>query len=992
MILAEQWYRQSIEDAESKLGVKKDKGLSDSDIKTKLEKFGLNELHQAKQINPFKLFASQFRDVLIVILILAAAVSGVLHYVEGGKTTGSPIEAIVTYEDDTEYIVSKEHCPLDSNSDDIYKYHYQEVCAGFGSGETVNHIETTIPSENYTIEYYDQQGNLLGAHEESDSVDLPTESLLIFAIVISIAIIGFLNEYKAEKTVEALRKLVGQSAKVRRNGQVIQIDAKEIVPGDVILFEEGQKIPADTRLFKVKNLKVNEASLTGESVPVSKEDSIISEESALGDQKNMLFSGTFITTGTAEGIVVTTGQNTELGKIATMVNEVEEEETPMQKKLDALGKKLGILIMIVCLVIFLVIFFADKEIADYSLAQRLTFAFTVAVALAVAAIPEGLSFVVRISLALGARRMADKNALVRKLSAVEALGSTDVICSDKTGTLTRGEMMVREMWANSDTFEVGGTGYKLEGEFKKDGSPIKDFSLLDNILKVGVLCNNAQIKEETVLGDPTEGALIVSAAKAGIGQDELNNKMPRVDEVPFTSERKLMTTIHKNGNSYYIATKGAVDVLVSICTQIEINGKVTKLDEKTKKQIIAQNENMAKSALRVLGFAYKETRNIPKSDDSAESDLIFAGLQGMMDPPRQEVKEVMHRVHSEAGMRVIMITGDHIETAKAVAKEIGIDGLAVTGKDVDDMSEEEFAKKVESISVYARVNPEHKIKIVKALKSHGHQVAMTGDGVNDAPAIKAADIGIAMGITGTDASKEAADLILLDDQFLTIINAIEEGRGIFDNVRKFVAYLLGANIAEVLVVLGGILLFQDPIYTATQLLFINIVTDGLPAVALGSDPAEKDIMRHKPEHFQEEIINKPLWIEMFIFGFVASALLLLQFWYTKGELSRMNAVSALFIGIVVYEIVRLVVLRLNYRIAWFSNIWLTVALVGSMIIQLGAVYIEPIADLFKVRPITLTDWAIIFAGSIVIFVMMKLVRRVLNTQFSRVKRVPQLES
>lgn len=812
-----------------------------------------------------------------------------------------------------------------------------------------------------------------------------TESILIYGIVIAIAAIGFLNEYKAEKTVEALKKLVGHTAKVRRDGKIVEVPAEQLVPGDIVIVEEGQKVPADIRLLTVKALQVNESSLTGESLAISKNTFTIAKTSALGDQKNMLFTGTIVTTGTAEGVVVETGQGTEIGKIAHMVNEVEDEQTPMQKKLDDLGKKMGILILGICILVFIIIFFTEQDSADSNLTDRLIFAFTVAVALAVAAIPEGLSFVVRISLAFGARRMAAKNALVRKLSAVEALGSTDVIASDKTGTLTKGEMTVRRIFTNGNNYQVDGTGYGFEGNFSIGSKKLAEPKELVPILRAAALVNNSHVKDGVVIGDPTEGALVVSAAKAGLDHEELNRQFPRIDEIPFSSERKRMSTIHKMEGKYVVLSKGAPDVLLDLCDRVLINGRIKKLDAATRKEILATNTAMAKDALRVLAVAYKESTTKISGPKEVESKLVFLGLQGMMDPPRIEVKEVMHRVQAESGMRVLMITGDYIETAKAVAKEIGIRGDAITGEELDKLTQDEFEDKVEHISVYARVNPEHKIRIVKALKKHGHQVAMTGDGVNDAPAIKAADIGIAMGITGTDAAKEAADLILLDDQFLTIINAIEEGRGIFDNVRKFVSYLLGANIVEVLLVLGGIIFLQDPILTATQLLFINIVTDGLPAIALGSDPAEKGIMRYKPVHFQDAIINRAVWIEMFVYGILATALLLTQYEYLMTHHGQTAAISAAFTGLVVYELVRLIVLRTNYNIPWFSNIWLTVALVVSFGIQLAVMYVPKLAELFEVEPISGTSWEEILVGSIIIFVVMKITRRILERFYSTVE-------
>ena len=897
------YYRQAMPEVADELKVDTNHGLEPNEIASRLSHYGRNELAAGKKINPFKLFISQFNDVLIMVLLVAAGVSFGLSFVE-------------------------EH----------------------GSA---------------------------------------TESLLIVSIVIAIAVVGFLNEYKAEKTVEALRKLVGHKAKVRRSGQVVEIPSEELVPGDVVLLEEGVKVPADIRLFQVRNLKANEASLTGESVPVDKNTFAVNGAAALGDQKNMVFSGTIIASGTAEGIAVGTGQSTEIGRIAGLVSEVEDELTPMQKKLDGLGRRIGAIVLAISILVFVVIFWLDRDLMDAGLLQRLVLAFTAAVALAVAAIPEGLAFVVRISLAFGARRMAARHALVRKLSAVEALGSTDVICSDKTGTLTRGEMTVRAIWFDRRTFGVDGSGYETAGRFSQNSQTVDAKSLVP-VLRLGALNNNAQLKDGGVMGDPTEGSLIVSAAKAGLVQAEQNSKYPRVDEIPFSSSRKMMTTIHKTKRGYLVAVKGAPDVLLKNCSKIYLGGKIRQLTRTHKEEILAANSDMAKQALRILGFAYKEQTAKP-SGASAESKLVFVGLQGMMDPPRTEVKNVMHRVHAEAGMRVIMITGDYIDTAQAVAEEIGINGEAISGVELDELSQAEFEKRVEKIAVYARVNPEHKIRIVQALKKHGHQVAMTGDGVNDAPAIKAADIGIAMGITGTDATKEAADLILLDDQFLTIINAIEEGRGIFDNVRKFVNYLLSANIAEVLTILGGVVLLGHLALTAAQLLFINIVTDGLPAIALGSDPAEKGIMSFKPHRFQEAIITRRVWAEMLIFGGLMSIVLLAHFWWIGGhqhELPRGTAVA--FTAMVVYEMVRLIGIRSDYKIRWWSNPWLSAAILASFALQILVLYFSPLSEIFQVAPIRGIDWAIIGLGSLFLLVVMKLISPLLDRLFTETS--PQYEA
>lgn len=883
-----QWYQETTAKVFKKLTTS-EKGLSNNEAKNRLEKYGANTLPSANKLSPLQIFINQFKDTLIIVLLVAATISMSLSLIEEKK-------------------------------------------AG-------------------------------------------TESLLIYAIVVAIAVVGFLNEYRAEKTVESLKNLLSFKAKVRRDGHVQEIDSSTIVPGDIILLEEGQKISADIRLIQVQELRINEASLTGESSVVAKNVKEISKIAVLGDQSNMVFSGTYVASGTAEGIVVATGSNTELGKIASLVEGVENEPTPMQKKLDDLGKKLGIIVLILCAVVFVAVLIFDKDLTG-STASRLIFAFTAAVALAVAAIPEGLAFVVRISLALGARRMAKKNALVRKLSAVEALGSTDVICSDKTGTLTKGEMTVRNLWVDAQPYHVTGEGYSVDGKVQDSkGNEVSSTEGIELLLSLGALCNNSNLKEDTVIGDPTEGSLLVSAAKLGIVYTDIQKDILRVKEFPFNSDRKLMSTVHKDDKQYLVAVKGAPDVVLAHSTKILVNGKILPLTEERRQAVINQNSLYAKKALRVLAFAMNESKNIPKNSKTAEEDLVFVGLQAMIDPPRREVAKVIQRVTKEAGMRVVMITGDHIDTAKAIASELGITGDAISGLELDELSQEEFEEKVEHISIYARVNPSHKIRIVQALKKRGHQVAMTGDGVNDAPAIKAADIGIAMGITGTDVTKEAADLILLDDQFLTIVSAIEEGRGIFDNVRKFVNFLLSANIAEVITILAGIIFARKLLLTPAQLLFINIVTDGLPAIALGSDPAAKNIMRNLPKKYQQAIINLRTWVEIIIFGLIMTLGLILLY----NNSSPTIATSVVFTGMVVFEMVRLIDIRTDYEIKWLSNPFLTVAIVISLLMQAAVLHIPSLAKLFVVTPITVRAWIYIGAISVVLVFIMKLLNEPLDS-------------
>jgi P-type Ca2+ transporter type 2C len=940
------WFHKHTDDVLLELNVLPEQGLSDKDVLERRQKFGPNQLQAGKKINPLMLFLGQFKDVLVIILLVAALVSWGVGLVGESSTT------VLEGEEKTKhygYETTEYGCRAPDGT---------EIASSDGCAYIVNSLDDVAVTEKSE-----------GAQE----------ALLIFAIVIAIAIIGFFNEYKAEKTVEALKKLVGAKATVRRGGKIIEIDALDIVPGDIVILEEGVKVPADLRLLQVRNLQINEASLTGESLPVTKHDKVIDKEASLGDMKNMAFAGTFVTQGTAEGVVVETAQLTELGKIASLVNDVETEETPMQRKLDALGKKLGLLILAICAVVFIVVLFLVDEARDKDTIARVIFAFTAAVALAVAAIPEGLAFVVRISLALGARRMAAKNGLVRRLSAVEALGSTDVICSDKTGTLTRGEMTVREIVAGGESVEVTGGGYSLKGAFMQNGKTAKLGSPQQQLLLIGALCNNARLKDEMIFGDPTEGSLLVSAGKSGVDYEKAQKQYKRLDEVPFTSDRKFMSTVHATTSGFLVCAKGSVESTLDRCTHmLDSKGRTVKLTQADKHAIMERNKALSSQALRVLAFAQKESKSKLEGEKAIEKDLVFVGLQAMMDPPRPEVVQVVHRVQAEAGMRVIMITGDYIETAKAVAKEIGIEGEAISGVELEAMSQKEFEQKVEEISVYARVNPEHKIRIVKALKAHGHQVAMTGDGVNDAPAIKAADIGIAMGITGTDAAKEAADLILLDDQFVTIINAIEEGRGIFDNVRKFVNFLISCNIAEVLVILFGILVFNNLLLTAVQLLFINIVTDGLPAIALGSDPSREDVLKAKPARFQEAILTKRVWVEIFVFGFLMTVIMLIQYGYNIQNVDKFAAVSAAFTAMVVYELVRLVDIRTDYKIKWFSNPMLTVAMGISIGLQLIVMYVPAVADYFGVGPLAAHDWVFMAVGSVFLFVTMKLINPLLD--------------
>lgn len=799
------------------------------------------------------------------------------------------------------------------------------------------------------------------------------EAGLILAIVLMITLLGFIQEYKAEKALESLKKLLAFKAKVKRDGHEIEIDVADLVPGDIIIVEEGLKIPADIRLIQVINLHVNEASLTGESLTVEKSELILSEKTQIADQTNMIFAGTVVTSGRGVGVVTHTGDHTEIGKIAGMVATEKNDSTPIQKRLDSIGKSIGYIVLGVCGFVFLFIFFLASDYAGLPFAQKLIASFIASVALAVAAIPEGLPAVVTISLAIGTQRMARKQALMRKLNAVETLGSVDVICSDKTGTMTKNEMTVRELFFNNDHFIITGTGYESIGEILKDKKKI-DVKEVRLLLEAGLYCNNAQVNDSSALGDPTEVALMISAKKAGIV-----SVSPRVFEVPFTSERKMMSVIVKEKERYLLFVKGAPEVLINHSKKLFGNGKSRQMQKADRVNLSKQAEAMNSRALRSLGFAYreltkKEFENLKNDEKKLESDLVFLGLQGMIDPPRDEVKPLIEKCKA-SGIRVIMITGDHEVTARAVANEIGIIGDSIAGSKVDEMDDKEFTKIVEKISIYARVNPSTKMKIVNALKKNGHIVAMTGDGVNDAPAMKKSDIGIAMGITGTDVAKEASDMVLLDDKFSTIVHAIEEGRGIFQNIRKFVQYLLSCNIGEVILIFAGVLLFKDLPLTATMLLWINVVTDGLPAVALGMDQPDENIMKLSPKKFQTEIITKKLWIEMTAFGCLLTVAILGLYYYNLTHEHAIEAKGAAFIAIAFFELVYLFIIRANYGTRFFSNTWLWGAILVTMLMQISIVYVPFLAGLFEVRHIDMFDWIYILVASVGMWVLFTLFKK-----------------
>lgn len=742
--MAEKYYTESVPDVEKALNTSLADGLSDSEAKARLEKYGPNALASKKKRSMFMRFIDQFKDFMIIVLIIAAILSGVL------------------------------------------------------------------------------------AHEWTDAA-------IIMIVVILNAILGVFQEARSEAAIEALKEMATPDAHVRRNGAIITIPSTELVPGDIVLLEAGDVVPADLRLNLARSLKIEESALTGESVPVENDAVTLSgdKDIALGDRVNMAYSNTNVTYGRGEGIVVGTGMTTEVGKIATMLNDADETDTPLKHNLNQLGKTLTIMILAICVIVFIVgVLKANPADRNSTLMINM---FLVAISLAVAAIPEGLPAIVTIILALGTQAMAKHKAIVRKLPAVETLGATDIICSDKTGTLTQNRMTVEKVF--------------YDGEVHDDAQKIAE---TNPALLSMVLANDTKIENGgDLLGDPTETALIQYAFDHDIDVQAMLDKYKRVQEVPFDSDRKLMSTVNKDGDKFYVAVKGAPDMLLKRITKIERNGKIEPVTDQEKQAILETNKNMAKQALRVLGLAYKEVDHVynDPTTDNVEQDLIFAGLVGMIDPERGEAKAAVAEAKS-AGIRTVMITGDHQTTAQAIAERLGIiqkgqDNRVLTGAELDKLSDEYFIKHVQDYSVYARVSPEHKVRIVKAWQANDKIVAMTGDGVNDAPSLKQADIGIGMGITGTEVSKGASDMVLADDNFATIVEAVKQGRKVFSNIQKAILYLMSCNVGEVLTVFMMTMLGWD-ILAPVQLLWINLVTDTLPAIALGVEPVEEGIMKRKP--------------------------------------------------------------------------------------------------------------------------------------------------
>jgi len=887
-------------------------GLSAEEAERRLAECGANELSEERKISPVAQFVGQFKDFMVLVLVAAVLISGLLG------------------------------------------------------------------------EYLD--------------------AVTILAIIVMNGILGFIQEYRAEKSLRALRQLASPMARVVRDGRMMMLPARELVPGDVIVLESGDRVPADVRFVETYSLHVEESALTGESVPVEKHHETVPDADVpLGDRRNMGFMGTMVTRGTGRGIVVRTGMETEMGKIAHLIQNTDAGTTPLQRRLEQLGKILiGVAVVLTVVVV----------LAGIMHGQPVYGMFLAGVSLAVAAIPEGLPAIVTIALALGVQRMIKRRAIVRKLPSVETLGCASVICSDKTGTLTQNKMTVTHLWQDGRLTEVTGTGYDPHGSFLQDGKPVdpRKSESLRRLLQIAVLCNNACLvapegyggreqdgetdererpeskggrrrrkdksdqaeitKEWTIQGDPTEGALAVLAAKAGVAGDALS-VYEREKEFPFDSERKRMSVIARQGGKRLLLCKGAPDELLDRCTRLLWEGHVMPLTGTLRGKILTANEGMAKAALRVIGFAWRELKpgEDPGDADMAELQLTFAGLAGMIDPPRKEVRSAIS-LSRKAGIKTVMITGDHQATAAAIASQLGIlpkNGLTVTGRELSAMSDAELEKRAEDIYVYARVSPEHKLRIVRALQKRGHVVAMTGDGVNDAPAIKAADIGIAMGTSGTDVAKEASSLVLSDDNYSTIVAAIEEGRGIYENIRKFIRYLLASNVGEILTMFLAMMMGMPLPLVPIQILWVNLVTDGLPAMALGVDQPEKELMQQKPRNARESIFARRLGWKIISRGTLIGLCTLAAFWIVLQEnpdeaAHLVKAQTVAFATLVMAQLIHVFDCRSSRSIFHrnpLQNRYLVLAVLSSVLLLAGVLYIEPLQPIFKTVALDAAEWLLV---------------------------------
>jgi len=872
-------YSKSKEQILETLDVNPKEGLTTKEVKERQEQYGPNQLRESKKKTLFMMFLDQFKDFLVIILIVAAAVSVIVGIIEG--------EGLI-------------------------------------------------------------------------------DGFIIIAIVLLNAVLGVNQEQKANNALAALKKMSSPHAKVIRDGKTIEISSEELTVGDIVLLETGDYVAADIRLLSSTNLKTDEASLTGESTPVEKDaDQTLDEKTALAERNNSVYMSTLVTYGKGKGIVTAIGMDTEIGKIATMLDQVEEGKTPLQKTIDEFAKVLGIIIIIISIIVFALGFIQNHFEFELEL-------FLTSVALAVAAIPEGLTAVITVVLALGMQRMVKRNAIIKNLSTVETLGQSTVICSDKTGTLTQNEMTVREVFDLDRVYKITGNGYETKGEILYEDNPVEPSDNLNKILQISLLCNDAKLESANkVLGDPTEGALLVLSAKGGYDLNNAEEKYPQLNEYTFDSTRKMMSSINEVDGKHLVLTKGATDQLIKKCNRVSINGKIKKITKKDIDMILKQNEVFSQQAYRVLGFAYRETDQ-PKSMD-LENDLIFVGLVAMIDPPRVEAKDAIEKCH-RAGIRVMMITGDHLTTAKAIASELNIleeGGLALSGEDTQNMTDEEFEEAILKCDVFARSTPADKIKIVEVLQKHGEVVAMTGDGVNDSPALKQAEIGVAMGITGTEVSKEASNMILTDDNFTSIVSAVEEGRTIYSNIRKFTVFLVSCNIGEILLILVSMIfsfMFQNdqgesllPLM-AIHLLWINLMTDSFPAFALGMEKAEGNTMERAPRDTKEKLLNKETLVKVTIqgFGLMLAGLTAFKLGlsYIPGA-SETQAITMAFVTVVFGELLRAYSARSETKFLFqynpLSNKFLNYSVFISLGLVLMLVYIPFTANIFSLEALTVLE-------------------------------------
>ena len=875
------WHTLTTNEAFQKLG-SQTSGLHQSQAAERLEKYGANELQAAHKISPWEILLEQFKNVLILILLGATAIS-------------------------------------------------------FFLGHSI-------------------------------------ESIVIAVIVLFAVVLGFVQEYRAERAIEALRQMAAPTATVFRDGTEVKVPAKELVPGDVILLHTGDRIPADARLIETINLQVEEAALTGESVPAEKHTLALDHiDLPVGDRRNMVFAGTSVTYGRGRALVVETAMQTEFGKIAQLLQTVETGKTPLQHNLDKVGMILARAAFAVVAIIVVL-----GLIRGQPLIEMLIFG----IALAVAVVPEALPAVVTISLAIGVQKMVKRNALIRRLPAVETLGSTSVICSDKTGTLTKDEMTVRKIFTGGELFSVSGSGYTPEGVFSTNGgSPTAPTPALRRMLIASSLASDSRLVQLPaggwdIKGDPTEGALIVAAAKAGIQKDEFDIAYPRIHEIPFSSETKRMTTIHKTDGSFTAFAKGAPEVILDACDFMLSSNGVTPLDDSQREQILGQAQTLASEALRVLGIASKPD----VTTETAEHGMTFLGLTGMIDPPRPEAK-IAIALCTDAGIRPVMITGDHPVTAQAVALELGLlnnGARIITGAELEGMTDDQLEREVEEISVYARVSPAHKLRVVTAWQSHGHIAAMTGDGVNDAPALKKADIGIAMGITGTDVTKEAAAMTLTDDNFASIVAAVEEGRGVFGNIKKYLMYLLSSNIGEIGLMAGSALLGLPLPLTAVQILYVNLATDGLPALALSVDPPEKDLMKRSPRNPRAGIFTRPV-VTLMVLGGLWSTLINLGLftWALNSGRSLAEAMTMAFVSLVLIQFFKAYNFRSDRHSVLnkpFANKWLNLAVGWEIILLILIVYLPFLHEPFSTYALPAMDWLLVGCLAITIVPILEIAK------------------